>query len=560
MAGKKALIEAIMAFSKKPSGKTKSIAKPKTKSIAKPKTKVVAKPKTKVVAKPKTKKVGQPAKYKTMEEAKSAAKKAGKKTFYFKRKKYEVAKKKESKIASVRKLTEGMSKEEAKAFRYKRQKEIQGLKDAQKRDMASDLYNQDKKIAARYAKKLTPAGEKLLSQGTKGVDKILRATKFMKVKKYTKDGKSIGKTTTQPVNKYMSYGIDTRGAPLLAKGAKPVTTAEKKAWREKWEGSDLSSEERLANLLDREPPLLTSSQVADKLGMDRVLMTKTTAGKSYAVPVREAPKMVKFPKRKSVTPAMKLAGTLTTQKKLRKDITKIIRGDLGGEKKSFASNIPNKALSKKLKDKRVSYSIDRDAPYTSKTKKPKTASIHPYRPEEVKEYNEALNKAKNKLVSNPASATFKDLKNRSIIKNAKPGSPYDDIKKRIFKLEKEQKQDSIKLVKSLKMKMDNLQAGKPAATGVKQKFGTIKRKQGGVLKYKSGTGKKTVGRKSKSKLGKFKGAMYSLMPLGAYDTLDMIDTAIRTGLPFKQGTSNKTIRGVGRALRGYGKVTKRRTK
>jgi hypothetical protein len=55
-------------------------------------------------------------------------------------------------------------------------------------------------------------------------------------------------------------------------------------------------------------------------------------------------------------------------------------------------------------------------------------------------------------------------------------------------------------------------------------------------------------------------AMLSLMPMGVYDTIDMIDTAVRTGVPFKSGTKGKTIRGVGKAMRGYGKALTGRKK
>ena len=54
--------------------------------------------------------------------------------------------------------------------------------------------------------------------------------------------------------------------------------------------------------------------------------------------------------------------------------------------------------------------------------------------------------------------------------------------------------------------------------------------------------------------------MLSLMPMGVYDTIDMIDTAVRTGVPFKLGTKGKTIRGVGKAMRGYGKAMTGRKK
>ena len=160
-------------------------------------------------------------------------------------------------------------------------------------------------------------------------------------------------------------------------------------------------------------------------------------------------------------------------------------------------------------------------------------------------------------MSNPAKATLNDLKNRSVIKNATKGSPYGTIKNRVSKLIEKQKELKPKLIGSLRMKLDNLEKRKPAATGVKEKFGVIPRKKGGMLNYKAGTKKKTVG---KNKLGKFKGAMLSLMPMGVYDTIDMIDTAVRTGLPIKTGTGNKTIRGIGKAMRGYGKAMTGRKK
>jgi hypothetical protein len=81
-----------------------------------------------------------------------------------------------------------------------------------------------------------------------------------------------------------------------------------------------------------------------------------------------------------------------------------------------------------------------------------------------------------------------------------------------------------------------------------------------MLNYKAGTKRKTVGKSSKPKLGKFKGAMLSLMPMGVYDSIDMIDTAIRTGLPIKTGTGKNTIRGIGKAMRGHGKALTGRKK
>ena len=75
-------------------------------------------------------------------------------------------------------------------------------------------------------------------------------------------------------------------------------------------------------------------------------------------------------------------------------------------------------------------------------------------------------------------------------------------------------------------------------------------KTGGMVKYKKGTGKKTVGKK----MSKLKKVGMSLMPMGVYDIGDMMATAVQTGIPFKKGTQGKTIRGVGKAMRGYGKA------
>ena len=75
-------------------------------------------------------------------------------------------------------------------------------------------------------------------------------------------------------------------------------------------------------------------------------------------------------------------------------------------------------------------------------------------------------------------------------------------------------------------------------------------KTGGMVKYKAGTGKKTVGSKVK-KLGK--GAL-SLANKGMnlYMPIEILD--LMTSAAFKKGTQGKTIRGVGKAMRGYGKA------
>ena len=301
------------------------------------------------------------------------------------------------------------------------------------------------------------------------------------------------------------------------------------------------------------PPRLTASQIAKEFRENVLRGTKTVKtpqGKAkvteLAVPASQEIK--KFPKRKTLSIGDKLKGTLATERNIKKQILKINKGDFGGPNKSLVSDVPNRPIGKKeqLVEKGVAYD-----------RKSKTAEIFKFRKDEIQKYRKALNSAEKSLMSNPAKATLNDLKNRSVIKNATKGSPYGTIKNRVSKLIEKQKELKPKLIGSLRMKLDNLENRKPAATGVKEKFGVIPRKKGGMLNYKAGTKKKTVG---KNKLGKFKGAMLSLMPMGVYDTIDMIDTAVRTGVPFKLGTKGKTIRGVGKAMRGYGKAMTGRKK
>jgi len=317
------------------------------------------------------------------------------------------------------------------------------------------------------------------------------------------------------------------------------------------------------------PPRLTAQQIMEEMRENVLRGTKVVGreieekgisgpaqktvvkGKTAEIAVPAAQELKKFPKRKTLSIGDKLKGTLATERNIKKQILKINKGDFGGPNKSLVSNVPNKPIGKKeqLVEKGVAYD-----------RKSKTAEIFKFRKDEIQRYRKALDSSEKSIMSNTAKATLNDLKNRSVIKNATKGSPYATIKNRVSKLIEKQKELKPKLIGSLKMKLDNLNKNKPAATGVKEKFGVIPRKKGGMLNYRAGTGKKTVGKKSKPKLGKFKGAMLSLMPMGVYDSLDMIDTAIRTGLPIKTGTGNKTIRGVGRAMRGYGKAMTGRKK
>ena len=318
------------------------------------------------------------------------------------------------------------------------------------------------------------------------------------------------------------------------------------------------------------PPRLTAQQIMEEMRenvlrgtkvVGREIREKGVSGpaqktvvksKTAEIAVPASQEITKFPKRKTLSAGDKLKGLLATERNIKKQILKVNKGDFGGPNKSLVSNVPNRPIGKKEK-----LLVEKGVAYDKKTK---TAQIYKFRKDEIQKYRKALNSAEKSLMSNTAKATLNDLKNRSVIKNATKGSPYDNIKNRVSKLIEKQKELKPKLIGSLRMKLDNLANRKPAATGVKEKFGVIPRKKGGMLNYKAGTKRKTVGKSSKPKLGKFKGAMLSLMPMNVVEGLNMLDTAVNTGLPFKSGTGNKTIRGVGRAMRGYGKAMTGRKK
>jgi hypothetical protein len=317
------------------------------------------------------------------------------------------------------------------------------------------------------------------------------------------------------------------------------------------------------------PPRLTASQIAKEFRENVLRATKkvkTDEGvkKVTELAVPAAQELKKFPKRKTLSIGDKLKGRLATERNIKKQILKINKGDFGGPNKSFADKLVAKQDKPKITTKTMFSQKELDAMSPEIRKKKTVEGLLKYQKTfikmEFKQLNEALDKIEKSIMSNPAKATLNDLKSRPLIKNATKGSDYGRIKNRVSKLIEKQKELKPKLIGSLKMKLDNLSKNKPAATGVKEKFGVIPRKKGGMLNYKAGTGKKTVGKKSKSKLGKFKGAMLSLMPMGVYDTIDMIDTAVRTGVPFKSGTKGKTIRGVGKAMRGHGKALTGRKK
>ena len=79
-------------------------------------------------------------------------------------------------------------------------------------------------------------------------------------------------------------------------------------------------------------------------------------------------------------------------------------------------------------------------------------------------------------------------------------------------------------------------------------------KTGGMVKYRAGTGKKTVGSKLK-KYGKsaVKGTLgLANKGMNLYMPIEILD--LMTSAAFNKGTQDKTIRGVGKAMRGYGKA------
>ena len=190
---------------------------------------------------------------------------------------------------------------------------------------------------------------------------------------------------------------------------------------------------------------------------------------------------------------------------------------------------------------------------------------------DVKRIKTTLEKVEDRLMSNPAVATLKDLKSRPLIKNAKPkrvgrkflgplrneSNPYYSLKQRIEKLQQKQIKTKPKLVGRLQEKLKAVAGFKdiPKSATMKgtSKKEVIKRKSGGMVKYKSGTKGKTVGKKKRG-IGKY--IMGVLGPSTVYDVMELGD-ALGTGLKtlgMKSGTKGKTIRGVGKAMRGYGKA------
>ena len=133
----------------------------------------------------KTKKVRK-GQFATMAEARQAAKDAGKKTFNFGGKvNIPVDRKKQNVRKDISDLTKGMTADEKKSFRGKRDNEIAKLKKQQLKEMMSDKYGGGTSLGGVRVQKLTPEGEKLLKENK--LSTIVNAQKFIKFK--TKSGK-----------------------------------------------------------------------------------------------------------------------------------------------------------------------------------------------------------------------------------------------------------------------------------------------------------------------------------------------------------------------------------
>ena len=214
----------------------------------------------------KTKKVRK-GQFATMAEARQAAKDAGKKTFNFGGKvNIPVDRKKQNVRKDISDLTKGMTADEKKSFRGKRDNEIAKLKKQQLKEMMSDKYGGGTSLGGVRVQKLTPEGEKLLKENK--LSTIVNAQKFIKFK--TKGGKE----KTMPSNKYIVEGIGSRDAPLVPKGAVPKTKEDKKAFREYFE-NEMDDSQRLEYILQRFEPQYTSSQLADILGITARDLTAT---------------------------------------------------------------------------------------------------------------------------------------------------------------------------------------------------------------------------------------------------------------------------------------------
>lgn len=455
-----------------------------------------------------------------------------------------------------------------------RKKDLTGLTEAQKKERAS-VIEKSRKVMKKY--KRGSAEEAVSGMGERGsvalsdrVQSLNPKAKGKSIKEILKAGRVTGRTYQ---NKYFIERANAPTPPKLSNEQKSLRKQLQLGKRPK----ELMKEEGVRtnkDILDYIrgdiKPKFEAGQASAKLRgkvrptvvQKKKSMSGETLGKEE-VSVQEAKELKKFPKRKTINKSL---GRKQTSSSLKNQITKIRANDFGGEKKSFADSLLGRQAKPKITTKTMKSKEQLDAMSPAQRKKASVSGQVKFsetvEKADVKRINKTLEKVNNRLMSNPAVATLKDLKSRPLIKNAKPTrgankekNPYYSLKQRIEKLQQKQKETKPKLVGSLQTKLKAVAGFKDIP---KQKE-VIKRKSGGMVKYKSGTKKKTIGKKLKG-MGKY--AMGVLSPGAVYDVMelgDILGAGLKT-LGMKSGTKGKTIRGVGKAMRGYGKAITRRKK
>lgn len=450
-----------------------------------------------------------------------------------------------------------------------------GKKRAKKKDLTglTEAEKKERKSLITQAERASKRGKKDYGQGDRG--SVILSSRVLSLSPKAK-GKSaaqiIKEGRVSPVtNKYVNPNLITRAsAPLtgdLSKEGKRLRRMTQLGKAPK--GFFKNKTDELDVIRGDIPPSLVPSQITRNLRQDvgPAIKQKETRrggvfgeGKEVETLIPDTSvnpkKLKKFPKRKTID---KTKGRKATTSNIKKQISKIRANNFGGEKKSFADSLLGRQAKPKVNLKTMkSKDVSRQLSFS------KTVESA-----DIKKIKKTLEKVENRLMSNPAVATLKDLKSRPLIKNAKPTrvgrkflgplrnekNPYYSIKQRIEKLQQKQKETKPKLVGSIQTKLKAVAGFKD----IPKPKEVIKRKSGGMVKYKSGTKKKTIGKKIKG-MGKY--AMGVLSPGAVYDVMelgDILGTGLKT-LGMKSGTKGKTIRGVGKAMRGYGKAITGRKK
>ena len=471
-----------------------------------------------------------------------------------------------------------------------RKKDLTGLTEAQKKERAS-VIEKSRKVMKKY--KRGSAEEAVSGMGERGsvaladrVQSLNPKAKGKSIKEILKAGRVTGRTYQ---NKYFIERANAPTPPKLSNEQKSLRKQLQLGKRPK----ELMKEEGVRtnkDILDYIrgdiKPKFETSQASVKLrGKVRPTVRQKITDRTNKVIGeeevlrQEAKELKKFPKRKTINKAL---GRKQTSSSLKKAITKVRANDFGGEKKSFADSLLGRQSKPKITTKTMKSKKELDAMSPAQRKKFNVKGQIKFsetvEKADVKRIKTTLEKVEDRLMSNPAVATLKDLKSRPLIKNAKPTrvgrkflgplrnekNPYYSLKQRIEKLQQKQKETKPKLVGRLQEKLKAVAGFKdiPKSATMKgtSKKEVIKRKSGGMVKYKSGTKSKTVGKKKKG-IGKY--IMGVLGPSTVYDVMELGDalgTGLKATLGMKSGTKSKTIRGVGKAMRGYGKAITGRKK